>query len=453
MLKWILYRVLLILPTLFLVLVLSFVLSKSVHNDPVEASLTLRGVSTDTPHGQKEYEALYYKMGLQKPLLYFAILPHYYPNNIHSFHRIYDRTLIKNLLNKKVHSDWIIEYLSLKDELLKDTDLLLEHIGLKEDLEYANELDQLKSLKSKLDNVEVGQSKIKKLVSHLQIIDKNIQKMYYPTLRWHGMENQFHRWMSRYLVGDWGISYKDGIEVKKKVGQALKWTLVLTFMSLLLTTFISYAVGLITSYYSHTWIDRLLTFLGLVFYTMPVFWLAALMITFLTTDRYGAALNIFPLPGRWYIPEGESFWVTLSNYAYQMVLPIICLVANDISPISQLIRRNILSQKEKPYVLFSRAKGLTPFQSFKSHLLPHSYTTMVTIIGGKIPSLLSGSLIIEVIFNIPGIGRLIYDSVLTADWNVVFGVLTLVSFVVIVAMLVTDILYRWIDPRTLKSMP
>jgi len=453
MLKWILYRALLIVPTLLLVLGLSFVLSKSVYSDPIEAALVLKGVALDTPHGQKEYKDLYHKMKLDQPLFYFAILPHYYPQSIHAFYKTYDRSIVKNLLSEKVHIKWILNYLILRNDILENKesrDVFDKNII--ERLNYAHNLVEIRKLKSSIEASNINQNEYEKMLSILSQLDASIQKIYYPIFIWHGHENQFHMWVSSFLSGNWGVSYKDGISVRNKIGKALKWTLVLTSISLVFTTFISYFVGLLTAFYTNTWMDRFLRYFWLMLYTMPVFWLASLLITFMTTDRYGSFFNIFPLPGRWYIPEEEPFWTTLAKYAHQMILPIICLVANDISPISQLIRRSILNQKLKPFVLLSQAKGLTPFQSFKNHLLPHSYTTLVTVIGGKIPALLSGSLIVEVIFNIPGIGRLIYDSVLSADWSVVFGVLTMISFVVTITMLISDIMYRWIDPRTIKSM-
>ncbi len=453
MIKWILHRTFLIVPTLFLVLVLSFVLSKSVHNDPVEAALILKGVSLDSPYGQQEYKGLYNKMGLDKPLFYFAILPHHYPSSIHTYSNAFERSIIKNLLSEKVHFLWINDY-------LKEKNIILNNSGLKsklsvdevETLAYANNLSTIRKLKSTLEKPIDPLVHTQSIVKVLNQLEDNIQWMYYPTFRWHGLDNQFHVWVLRFIKGDWGVSYKDGIAVRKKIGQALKWTGVLTCISLIIISLLSYFVGIMTAIYSNTWADRFLRYFWLLFYTMPVFWLASLLITFLTSDRYGTTLNIFPLPGRWYIPEGEEFWTTLSKYAHQLVLPIVCLVANDISPFSQLIRRSLLNQKLKPFVLLSQAKGLTPFQSFIHHQLPHSYTIMVTVIGGKIPALFSGSLIVEVIFNIPGMGRLIYDSILSADWNVVFGVLTMISFLVILTMLISDIIYRWIDPRTLKSM-
>lgn len=432
-------------------MILSFILSKAIKNDPVESSLSLKGVTSETTYGQKEYAYQYKLMNLDKPLFYLTILPHYYPRNIHSYTHVTDKVLINNLLKEKIHFNWIQDYLTQKSLVLEEIKDPLAYQQLIDKLNYSNSFKEIKHLNTFCQTLDIESHNYKNLQNSLETLESFKIKYYYPVLFWHGGNNQFHQWASKIMRGNWGISFKDGQNVKTKILKALKWTSVLTIISLILSISISYVVGLLMAYHSNTFLDRFLRYFWLILYTMPVFWLASLLITYTTTDRYGVFLNMFPIPGRWYIPEGENFWMTFSKYAYQIVLPIICLIANDISPVSQLIRNNILSQKHKPFVLLSRSKGMTSFESFRHHLLPHSWITLTTVISGKIPALLSGSLIIEVIFNIPGAGRLTYDSILSADWNVVLGVLICMSFIVILTMLLTDIAYRYIDPRLEKS--
>ena len=135
-----------------------------------------------------------------------------------------------------------------------------------------------------------------------------------------------------------------------------------------------------------------------------------------------------------------------------MVLPIICMVANDIAQISTIIRNNTAEQKSKTYILMARAKGLTDRSILSKHILPNILLPLITIAGGRLASGLSGALIIEVIFNIPGMGRLMYDSILGSDWNVVFGILIVLSVVTILFLTITDILYAWANPKIQQKM-
>lgn len=95
----------------------------------------------------------------------------------------------------------------------------------------------------------------------------------------------------------------------------------------------------------------------------------------------------------------------------------------------------------------AKAKGHSNIQVLIKHILPNVWIPLITVIGGKIPAGLSGALLIEVIFNIPGMGRLMYDSIFSTDWNVVFGILVVVSLFTTVFMLLTDILYTWVNPK------
>lgn len=450
MLNWFTYRLILMIPTLFLVMVVGFVLSKSVYSDPVEMMLTSQGVRLESSYGQEEYTLRYKEWGLHYPLFYVSVLPHFYPKNIHSYPDKNDKILIKNLLYERIHFDWTMDFLEVRSSVLKNKNQTDSYEDIIDHLHHSSSVTDLKKVQQICRAVKSPTEDIRRLIAVLNEMDNHKVQMYYPRLFWHGMQNQFHLWFIKTLSGDWGISIKDGRYVGAKITTALKWTAILTVISLILSLSISYITGLMMAYFSDSGIDKGLRYFWLVLYTMPVFWLASLLITYTTTDRYGSFLHLFPIPGRWYIPEGEPFMVSLGKYAYQLVLPVICLVANDISPMSQMIRNKLISQKYQSYVLLSRAKGLTPMESFRSHLLPHSWITLLTIAGGKVPSLLSGSLIIEVIFNIPGLGRLTYDSITGADWNVVFGILIFISSVVVVWMLLTDIAYKWADPRSEK---
>ena len=158
-------------------------------------------------------------------------------------------------------------------------------------------------------------------------------------------------------------------------------------------------------------------------------------------------MDIFPAPGNWFFADHLSFFQTVANYSGQLILPVLCLAANDIAQLSRVVRNNVINQKSALYVKFALSKGLNSTQTLFRHILPNVMIPLITIIGARIPAGLSGALVIEVIFNIPGMGRLMFDSIFSADWNVVFGILIIISFFTITFMLITDLLYAIANPR------
>jgi len=280
----------------------------------------------------------------------------------------------------------------------------------------------------------------------------NKSNFYYPKINWHGFDNQFHQWATNILTGNFGVSLKDGRMVGDKISGALKWTFLLIFLNIFFTTLIAVPAGLYAGYSEGSWFDKISSFFWILLYAIPVFWLASLLIVYCTSDQYGRWMDLFPVPGIWYIPEGQSFVQSLAHFSGQLVLPVICLIANDIAQLSRITRNNVIELKSKLYITYARSKGLDQWQILKNHILPNALLPLITVIGGRIPAGISGSLIIEIIFNIPGMGRLIYESIFSADWNVVFSILLVISIFTILFMLLTDIVYIAVHPKIKSAM-
>ncbi len=272
-------------------------------------------------------------------------------------------------------------------------------------------------------------------------------RYYYPKFYWHGLNNQFHFWATSILKGNMGISIKDGRPISNKIFDALRWTLLLSFLNVIVSTLIAVPTGLWAGHKNGGKIDRVAGLFWLFLYAIPVFWLASVLIIYCTSDRYSTFLDIFPTPGNWYLTPGQSFLKSVLQYGYQLILPVICLAANDIAQMSRIIRNNVIIQKSKPYVLMSKALGKSDDQILFTQIFPNVSLPMITLIGGKFVGGMAGAVLIEVIFNIPGVGRLMYESIINADWLVVFGILLIISFVTILVMLLTDILYAISNPK------
>lgn len=454
---YVLKRIVLVVPTLLMVMITAFFLSKLVPGDAASALLVLQGIQPDGPNAAKEYERNYKNLKLDRPTFYFSVLPDFYPENIHQIASATKRKQVSDFLLQKFNYTDIMTYMSVRDQCLqsasmfKNDTLIAVNVSI---LVFETEPDKLKTaIHHLIQNSPSDLSlEITKLKTSLDDMILNKSGLYYPKIYWHGLDNQFHMWVKNIVAGNFGISLKDGRLVWEKITSALKWTAILILLNVILSTLISIPAGLYAGYKENGWFDRISSFVWLLLYSTPVFWLASLFIIFCTSDRYSTFLNIFPVPGTWYIPEGQSFFRTLGQFSGQLVLPVICLVANDIAQLSRITKNNAVEQKSKLYVTMAKSKGLNQWQILNKHILPNVLLPLITIIGGRIPAGLSGALIIEIVFNIPGMGRLMYESIFSSDWNVVFGILLIVSVFTILFMLFTDIIYAVVNPKIKTAM-
>jgi peptide/nickel transport system permease protein len=184
-----------------------------------------------------------------------------------------------------------------------------------------------------------------------------------------------------------------------------------------------------------------------ILFSIPVFWLATLLIVFFTSNEYGAWTNWFPAVGV-YIPNNElSFSEQWINFSSKLILPIFCIVLVSIAYLSKQMRNGIISEFNFQYAKTAQAKGLSKRAIIWKHLLKNALFPMITIFAAAIPASIASSVVIEVIFNIPGIGRMMFTSITNQDWPIVFSILMLIAIVTMVSFLVADLLYAWVNPK------
>lgn len=448
MLIFLLKRIFLFVPTLLLIVILAFFLSKMTPADPVETMLQMQGVTQDNNRSKQEYARIYQLLHLDKPDFYFSVIPDFYPDNVSQIIHQDNRHLAKSLLKQRIPYRSILQYLNAKDAFLTtamaDTILSKTLSTVIHKVQFENNVDQLVQMTKIRDTSDLLDES---LVNAIVNMEQSRKSIYYPTFRWHGLDNQFHYWIKNLLKGDFGISSKDSRQVLPKVSIAMTWTLLLTILSLVFSILISVPFGLWSGMKEGSFFDKANRTLWLIFYAIPVFWLASMLIIYFTSDRFGSWMHIFPTPGLWYVPDGQSVLKSFFSFSNQLILPILVLIANDIAPLSTLIRNNVIEQKSKPYVLMAIAKGLSIRQILYKHILPNVMLPLITVVGGRFAASMSGALIVEVIFNIPGMGRLMFDSIYAADWNVVFAILMVLAVIAMLVLTLSDILYAWADPR------
>jgi peptide/nickel transport system permease protein len=256
---------------------------------------------------------------------------------------------------------------------------------------------------------------------------------------------QYGKWLGQIITLDFGTSYRDHRPVIDKIGDALPITLALNVISILLIYIISVPMGALCALKPRTLFDRL-SALGLfVLYSLPAFWVAMMLIIYLGGGDY---LNLFPIVGFESDNASVLSWYDwIGNVAWHIVLPVTCLTYGGFAFLSRFSRASVLEVIRQDYIRTARAKGLSEWKVVVRHAMRNALIPLMTISSTLLPALLGGSVIIEQIFSIPGMGRLGFESVLTRDYPVIMAIAFISAFLTLLSILITDILYAVVDPR------
>jgi len=449
MFRYYIKRILLFVPSLILIGLFTFLLFHAAPNDPVEDLLVTEGYEEDNVPStvyQKQYQRLSSELKLNLPRFYFSIVPSYYPDTLHRIPTKFERQRALLLLSH--HNNWsTINAFIIKGKAFLESKKSSHENSIVDRLLYQVPPQELQSIASSISTTE-NSDVLEELLSLAQRIgDGQKSKFAWPQFLWYGAENQFHYWISNFVSGKLGRSVLDGRPVWSKITKALWWTIFMVLIGLVITLLVSVPLGVWSAYTEQAKWDGVISNFFYFIYAMPLFWLATLMVVFFTTTQYGSWTNIFPSVGIDPFRGGGS---TLSNILYnakQLVLPIFCLVIHSVAYLSRIVRMSIITESKQQYRLTAQLKGLTRASAYWKHLFPNSLLPLITIIVGIIPASFAGSLVLEVIFNIPGIGRLMYDSILGGDWYVMFSIVMLVGIVTIISYLIGDLLYSLVNPK------
>ena len=254
---------------------------------------------------------------------------------------------------------------------------------------------------------------------------------------------QFATYAGRLIRGDLGDSYTRGRPVADVIFDHAHPTLLLTGTALLLSTVGGILLGVAAARRPHGWLDHGISAVTLLIYAIPGFWLAQLAIIYLVLR-----LGLFPLAG--YSEFGSQAPTGLAHYAdvgRHLVLPALILAASEVAAVTRLVRAGLFAEIGQGYVRTAHAKGVEPKVVLSHHALRNALLPVITLIGTRVGFLFSGAVVIETIFSWPGIGTLLRSAADEGDRPLMLGLVVLVSAAVILANLVTDLVYAWADPR------
>ncbi|MDX1972982.1 MAG: ABC transporter permease subunit [Candidatus Sumerlaeia bacterium] len=260
-------------------------------------------------------------------------------------------------------------------------------------------------------------------------------------------------WFGQVFTLDFGDSYVRKQPVMTMIWERLPITFLLSFLSIFFSYLIAIPIGILSAIKKHTGTDTVITVSLFVLYSLPTFWVAQISILALTGGPS-------PIPG-WEWPdlfptrglnsEGLDWktgeWKALVDLAWHLVLPLFCMTYGSLAFLSRQMRSAVLETIKEDYIRTARAKGLSERWVIFRHALWNSLIPIITISAGLLPELIAGSIIIESIFGIPGMGLLSFDAILYRDYPVINAILFFSAALTLLGILIADLLYAVVDPR------
>lgn len=247
---------------------------------------------------------------------------------------------------------------------------------------------------------------------------------------------QFLRWFGRALRGDLGWSIFLDRPVGTAIAERIPVTITLTLFAELIAVLVAVPAGIIAAARHNTWADRLFMFLALLGVSIPGFWLAVAMILL-----FAVTLRWLPVAG--YQPLSEGGFASLRY----LLMPAVSLGFMQAALIARMTRSSMLEVLRQDFVRTARAKGLRERAIIYKHAFRNALIPVITVVGLSFAVLMGGAIIIEKIFTLPGMGRLVVTAVQKRDYPVVQGVVLLTAGVYVLINLAVDLTYAWIDPR------
>ena len=252
---------------------------------------------------------------------------------------------------------------------------------------------------------------------------------------------QFFSWISAIIHLDFGISFASGEMVKDEILSRIPITLTINIISMVLIFIISLYFGIKSALNKNSLFDKFTGQLSLLSFAMPSFYLALLLVLVFAIN-----FEILPIAGLHGVPNDGSFSYYL-DYAWHLVLPIFIMVFGGIGSLILYIRSLTIDILKSDYIFFAKARGLSQKQILRYYILPNLYPPVITLLGLSLPGIIGGSVILETIFSIDGMGLLFYQSALSHDYPVIMGILIIGAFLTLIGNMIADLVLLKLNPN------
>lgn len=254
---------------------------------------------------------------------------------------------------------------------------------------------------------------------------------------------QYGRWLGRLIRLDFGNSMIDNKPVTEKIFERLPLTLGLNLVSFLLIFAVSIPLGTKAALRRGGWFDRASGTAVFLLYSLPVPWIALMMLIYL-----GVEWDLLPIVGIMSDHyETLGFTGKLADLTAHAVMPVFCLTYTGLAFVTKLTRISVLETAGQEFIRAARARGLSERSINYRHALKNALIPVITLFGSLLPALISGSVIVERIFSLPGIGQLFFESILYRDYPTIMGLSFFSAVLTLLGILVADLLYAVVDPR------
>ena len=258
---------------------------------------------------------------------------------------------------------------------------------------------------------------------------------------------QYLEWLKRITTLNFGISFTANHEpVITEIGRTIGITILINSLALIFIFLFSVPLGVLSAVKHDSFFDKITTVLVFIGFAAPSFWVALLLIIF-----FGIDLHILPIGG--ITSMGYNFLSPLekiTDIAEHLIMPVFVAGFGGIAGLSRYLKGNMLEVYRQDYITTARAKGLKERTVIYKHAMKNALIPFITILGLSVPGLIGGSVIIETIFDINGMGRLFYQSVLARDYPTIMGILVIGAVLTLIGNLLADIAYALVDPRLRK---
>ena len=495
MLKYTLKRILVFIPMVIAISLIAFFISINAPGDPVEtlskSAGNEGGAEKQSGTSKKAKQDLRKKLGLDLPIFYFSVsdiascdtlykvqdrdqrenleaLIHQF-GNWNSVNNYYSSLIALQKEQQKINIDFICEQDSTVDKniinenlnqisfnivgLLEENKEILVHSKITNIEDILNTVPHLSSLKPHFDNLKQSRENL--------FLNQTKWKTYIPSINWYGINSQYHWWLfgdlfhskksarKGILRGDFGISYKDSQPISKKIWGKVGISFILSLISILIAYLISIPIGIYSAYKKDSKADKGISLVLFALYSLPSFFVGIILLLFFANPDF---LFWFPESGIkdpiMFDPEwGLLSWERIQHQMPYFVLPLFTYTYGSFAFLSRIMRVGMIDVVSQDYIRTARAKGLSEKKVILKHALRNSLLPIITVFASIFPMSVGGSIIIEQIFSIPGMGSEMYNAILNYDYPMIISFFTLIGFLTMVGYLISDLLYAVVDPR------
>lgn len=270
-------------------------------------------------------------------------------------------------------------------------------------------------------------------------------------IRVYGLDRPLHiqylTWLGAFFQGNFGVSYTHHRPVTSLILETLPRTLALGGFALFIDFSLGIFLGILSAIRHRGWTDRIITWISFILFSVPGFWLGLMALIL-----FAYLFPVFPPSGMHRAGHQmlHSFDLTL-DFLHHLLLPGLVLGISGAAATNRFMRQSMLDTLSQPFMKTAQAKGLSKRRIIFVHALPNAILPIITLAGMSLPFLVSGSLIIEVIFAWPGMGRLTYSAMMERDYPLIIGTTFVAAVMVVLGNLLADVMYAVVDPRIRRA--